>query len=245
MKNIIKIIIINFITLIRVIGIFAIIPVYLHHGGFSCFVLVAMCFLTDCIDGMLARELKCSTFFGSILDGVSDKAFLIINLITILSITKLAIFPIIIEVLIALTQSLKYAHNMNVQSNLMGKAKMWIAGFLISAIYILEDKVFLNSFNTIFTNYLVDNAIMVKKVMLIIVIIAELLTLISYIKEYIESKNSLDNTQVIKSKELQLVEEVSNKKLGYMLFNHEFYMQHKNNANLKFIRNLAKSNKKN
>ena len=244
MKNIIEIIFINMITLIRVIGIFAIIPVYHNLGGFSCFILVAVCFLTDCIDGMLARELKCSTFFGSIFDGISDKAFLIINLITIFTITKLAIIPILIEMLIALTQSMKYSQNMNVKSNLMGKTKMWIAGFLTSAIYIIDDLVFLESINNKYTKFLIDNANTIKTIMIIIVIVAEVLTLISYIKEYVESKNNLDSTQVIKSRELQLIEKFSNKKLSYMLFNHDFYMQCKDNANLKFLTKLAKSNKK-
>ena len=60
----------NFVTLLRVIGIFALIPVFKIYGGLATFMLSASCFLTDCIDGLMARGLKSSTFFGSLFDGL-------------------------------------------------------------------------------------------------------------------------------------------------------------------------------
>ena len=114
----------NFVTLLRVIGIFALIPVFKIYGGFATFMLSASCFLTDCIDGLMARELKSSTFFGSLFDALSDKAFLVVNMILLMSISPLAIVPVFFELGIAYVQSVKFNKGMNIKSNMFGKVKM-------------------------------------------------------------------------------------------------------------------------
>ena len=107
----------NFFTALRAAGIVCLIPVFKIYGGLATALLSAGCFATDFIDGILARKLKSSTFFGSLFDAISDKAFLIVNMILLISITPLAIVPILAELGIAAVQSLKYQSNMNVQSN--------------------------------------------------------------------------------------------------------------------------------
>ena len=57
----VKFIITNFITLLRVVGIFALIPVYKTYGGLATFILSSLCFFTDFIDGFLARTWKTSS----------------------------------------------------------------------------------------------------------------------------------------------------------------------------------------
>jgi phosphatidylglycerophosphate synthase len=193
---------------------------------------------------MLARELNSSTFFGSIFDSFSDKAFLIINLLLLFTITPLALIPIILEVSIAIIQSIKYAKNMNVKSNLMGKAKMWIAGFTISGVYILTDLNYLNSFNNNFTNFLANNNNTLIIISLLILSLSELLTFLSYLKEYIINIKNKFATKVILNEELELKENIADMSLFQMLFNHDFYIKYKDNGNLKFIRNLAKIHKK-
>ena len=69
----IKLILINSITITRLIGSLILPFVYYKYGASLVSLFIIILFLTDAIDGFLARKLKCSTFFGSILDACSDK----------------------------------------------------------------------------------------------------------------------------------------------------------------------------
>ncbi|MEG1506952.1 MAG: CDP-alcohol phosphatidyltransferase family protein, partial [Bacilli bacterium] len=59
-----KLIIVNFFTALRAAGILALVPVFINMGGVAAAVLATTCYLTDFIDGFLARKLHASTFFG-------------------------------------------------------------------------------------------------------------------------------------------------------------------------------------
>lgn len=232
MKHIkLKIIITNLVTLIRVIGIFALIPVYYNYGGFATFTLSAICFLTDTLDGVLARGFNCSTFFGSLFDGISDKSFLIVNLILLLLITKLAIIPISLEIIIFLIQLIKFNNNLNVKANMFGKVKMWVAGITICLCYFIVDKA-------------LDNRLLL--ILMVILGISELLTIISYIKELIDGKTKKDNEDIEnkKKEEKILATELKGKTLSYIWFSPDFYSKYKDHGNLKLIRSLVKNVKK-
>ena len=90
-----KLIIINMLTLIRVIGTIILIPIYQNFGGMYVGVLAFICYLTDSIDGILARKWKASTFFGALFDGVADKLFTLVNFIVLYLITPYALIPIL------------------------------------------------------------------------------------------------------------------------------------------------------
>ena len=72
---------VNLLTMLRIIGVFMMIPVYFNYGGLYAAILSICCYLTDCIDGFLARKFHVATFFGSMFDGVADKLFSCSNLI--------------------------------------------------------------------------------------------------------------------------------------------------------------------
>ena len=259
----------NFFTALRAAGIICLIPVFKLYGGAATALLSAGCFATDFVDGMLARKLKSSTFFGSLFDGISDKAFLIVNMILLMSITPLAIIPIIVELGIAGVQSLKYQKNMNVQSNLFGKVKMWVAGLTITLTYLLVDPTFINYLGSDIATKLTQlGDLKVLGTALSPLVLSELLTLGSYIKELNDgNKNSEDKEEkkepetlkenkeddakkLDQSKTLtpnhqeELETYASNMDLKDMLFDHEFYEKFKNEGNLKLIRSLAKRKKK-
>ena len=102
-----------------------------------------------------------------------------------MSISPYAIILVIFELLIALIQSIKYNVGLNIKSNIYGKIKMWVAGIVISVSYLLTD----NKFSSALNLKKFDN-----KTFLIIFIplfLAELVTLISYIKEYFKDKVNL------------------------------------------------------
>ena len=76
-----KLLIVNLLTLIRVIGTGVLIPIYKLKGGLIAGIFSLVCYLTDSVDGILARHWKVSTFFGALFDGIADKLFTIVNFI--------------------------------------------------------------------------------------------------------------------------------------------------------------------
>lgn len=253
----------NFFTALRAAGIICLIPVYKIYGGVATALLSAGCFATDFIDGTLARKLKSSTFFGSLFDGISDKAFLIVNMLLLMSITPLAIIPIALELGIASVQSLKYQHNLNVQSNMIGKIKMWVAGITITLAYLLVDPTFTNYLGADIASKIASMGnINLFKYVLSPLVLSEALTLASYIKELkdgkakeetiakeserveTETKEEVKEEKTDYEKEKDLEEYASNMSLSDMLFDHDFYETFKNEGNLKLVRSLAKRKKK-
>ena len=239
----------NFFTALRVAGIICLIPVFKLYGGFATALLSAGCFATDFIDGVLARKLKSSTFFGSLFDGISDKTFLIVNMLLLMSITPLAIIPIIAELGIAGVQSLKYQNNMNVKSNTFGKIKMWVAGITITLAYFLVDPTFINYLGVDIASKIASlGHIKLFGAVLSPLVLSELLTLGSYIKELRDGKDSkvvLEEEKIKHEEKLEELEEtLENMDLKDMLFDHEFYEKFKDEGNLKLVRSFAKRKKK-
>lgn len=242
----------NFVTLLRVIGIFALLPVFKIYGGLATFLLSSSCFATDFIDGLMARKLSSSTFFGSLFDALSDKLFLVVNMILLASITPVAIIPIILELSIATISTIKYNAGLNIQSNIFGKIKMWVAGITISLSYLLVDKNFLNylgadivnKINKIDENYLFGAVIMP-------LVLSEIITLSSYIYSYNKEKQQEkheeknENNVLNEKKEEQIIEEeIKNASFKEILFEHDYYEKYKDYGNLKLVRSLSKKNKR-
>lgn len=240
-------IITNLVTLLRVIGIFALIPVYKIYGGFATFLLSASTFLTDCIDGLLARELKSSTFFGSLFDALSDKTFLVVNMFLLMNISPLAIIPIFFELGIAYVQSIKYNKGMNIKSNMVGKIKMWVAGIVISLSYLLVDRSFLDYLgSTLAVNLKAYDEIHIFSVLFAPLVLSEILTLGSYIKEYIDEVKNVAPEALAKKRceEEKIEQEISNTSFKEIMFEHDYYEKYKDFGNLKLVRTLSKKNKR-
>ena len=98
--KIIELVLVNAITLCRLFGALFL-PIAYHLYGINFIALVTIfLFITDAIDGFLARRLKISTFFGCSMDALSDKV-LNATLFILLGIEyRYMIPPLIIEILI-------------------------------------------------------------------------------------------------------------------------------------------------
>lgn len=231
----------NFVTSLRAVGVLIIIPVYYLYGGLSAFLLSAGCFLTDYIDGKMARKFKTSTFFGSMFDGITDKAFLIVSLIILMTITPLAIVPILMELGIVGMQTLKYKNDMSVKSNIIGKAKMWLAGLTMAACYLLVDKRVLNYLGaSLATKINSFGQLKLFSLVLTPLVLSEIITLTSYIKEYNEEKKEPEKIEEKKDEEEKIKEEVHDMTLKDLLFDHEIYEKYKDYGDLRLIRKLSK-----
>lgn len=127
-KHTLKKVLVNSITAIRALGTLVIVPIFKNSGPFTAGLAAAGFFLTDFIDGKLARGLKVQTFFGSLLDSLSDKAFAIICLVL------LALQNPIFWTIIAAECAIVYANyksaqkGNNIQSSKAGKIKTGVLG---------------------------------------------------------------------------------------------------------------------
>lgn len=236
-----KIILINLLTLIRIIGTIILIPVYRKMGGFVVGLVSLICYLTDSVDGILARKFHASTFFGALFDGVADKLFTIINFVVLFLITPYALIPIIFEILIIIVQFIKYKKNMNVQSNIIGKAKVWVLAICVVATFMASDIANISFLSLNFRNSIL--AIEDSKLyfwLLFPATVMEIITFISYILE-----SFLPNKEILTTKELNREkEELKSQNMWenfkYIWLNPEYYEKHKNDAYLRKIVKIKK-----
>ncbi len=116
-------ILVNLITAIRSLGTIAIIPIFNTYGAFATALAAAGFFLTDFIDGHLARKLHVESFFGSLLDAVSDKSFGIVCLLLLSTLNPIFLVIIGVELGIFAINYNSIQRGNNAKSSLVGKAK--------------------------------------------------------------------------------------------------------------------------
>lgn len=238
-----KLLIINMLTFIRVIGIVVLVAIYNKFGGYVAGVVSMICYLTDSIDGILARKWHASTFFGALFDGVADKLFTIVNFIVLYLITPYALIPIIIEFLIVILQTFKYSRNLNVQSNIVGKFKVWVLAFSVVLTFMMSDVSQLTILPITFRNYILGlSPNVLYLVLLIPAIIMELFTLISYALEILIPKNvEILSTKPKKNKIPNLHGKDFWDYFKKVWLNPEFYEKHKDDSNLRDLINSSMS----
>ncbi len=200
-----SVILVNLITTIRLIGVIGIYPVYVRFGSLEAGILALVIYSTDFIDGFLARKLKATTFFGSLYDTVADKVLNIVCFIVLFQITTLAIIPVIIELLIAAVNYMRYKANQNVKTNIYGKIKMNILAVLIIFIFLFDQ------------NYEIKYAAIFAPV-----IITELIVLFSYYMDYLENPKDF-------SKQKKTKTNLKN------MFDHNFYEKNKDKDKIRSL----------
>lgn len=127
---------VNAITLFRLFGAFILIPIYYIFDLKIASIFSLTLFLTDLIDGFLARKFKVSTFFGSSMDALSDKALGIISLGILSSVSPLMFVPLAIEILVPIVNLIAYKNNANIKSSRIGKIKTWALGITVIGSFI-------------------------------------------------------------------------------------------------------------
>ena len=237
-----KLLIVNCITLIRIIGIFIII-FNTDLGGVKIGLISLFIYFTDILDGVLARYFNVSTFFGALMDGIADKLFTIVNFIVLYVIVKdIALIPIAIELLTTMVQLIKYSLNMNIKSNPVGKFKIWTLAISIVLTYFVSDISTLTFLGSNIINYInnIDKNILYS-LTLAPAIILEFFTLISYLLEFFFHKNI--EAALTPNKKVERVKLNGKLRLKYLKevwFNPEFYNKHKDETNLKDLRKESK-----
>lgn len=223
--KIIELVLVNAITLCRLFGALFL-PIAYHLYGINFVALVTIfLFITDAIDGFLARRLKISTFFGCSMDALSDKV-LNATLFILLGIEyRYMIPPLIIEILILYISYLTYKNGGNVKSTKTGKIKTIILDVCVILSLILLSIPKLNIDGKV-TKYIISNTDFYIIILSSIITISCLIALLDYIKRY---KNARFNPKYIKVKKRKKTGK-SFKEIITRSFDIEYYSKHKDES---------------
>ena len=216
----IKFVIVNLITLLRLIASILMPIVYFKSGINSFCYFIPFLFLTDLIDGKLSRKLKVETFFGSILDAVSDKLFAFVLLGILTYYYRSMIVVIILEFTIFMLNTLAFTDNKNIQTSKIGKVKTTILDINIVLMYLyLYLPLYEKYLSVGLRNTLLNIKVPFNYVLIGIMIGMEVLTLTDYKKKSIKQVNY----EKIEFKELKSFKEIIK-----LLVDREFYIKNKN-----------------
>ena len=131
MKNKKAIIIVNAITMSRVVGTFVLPFIFRYMAPITVVIYIMCLLLTDAVDGFLARKLNACTIFGSLSDQAADKLLGIATLAVLASGYPIMIFPILTEISIAIITTRGAVHGGAAESSILGKIKTLILGLII------------------------------------------------------------------------------------------------------------------
>lgn len=199
---------VNVLTSARVLGALIIIPIYFKWDGVVAAITAGALFITDFLDGLLARSFHVQSFFGSIIDAVSDKLLGISILIILVSINYLYIIPILLEIGILLVNVVSFKKGNNTKTSFKGKIKTNILDIvLVISLFIIAK----DSSNNIVLN-----------IMAIPLIISELVVIVDY---FLKARK---NTSLQKQEKINVIRKKTNKELWHDLFDTDFYLKYRN-----------------
>ena len=215
-----SILLVNFITAIRVVGAFLLIPIYLSFGSFWLGIAVLLFISTDSIDGILARLLHASTFFGAAFDALSDKLFNIIVLSIVSFIEPLMFYVLLCEIGILLVSFHSTFKGNKAKTAILGKIKMFILSLSIISILLLSDY---PKMMDMFNFSMIDYKIIINILAIINVVIDAGTFILYLLLDIVRTINNKDvkETTIFSSK-LK-----SKKEFKEMLFSNEFYQKNK------------------
>ena len=221
----IELIIVNAITLCRLLGALLLPFIYHLYGINVVAILTIFLFLSDALDGFLARKLKISTFFGCSMDALSDKVLNAIVFILLGIEYRYMIPPLIIEILILYISYLTYKHWGNVKSTNVGKVKTVILDICVILSFILLSipKIGINGK---VIKYIITNTDFYIIILSSIITISCLIALLDYIKRYKETRYNPKYIKVKKRKKLGK----SFNEIITRSFDIEYYSKHKDES---------------
>lgn len=226
--KIVELVIVNMVTLTRLVGALLLPLIYVKYGPSICAIWTVILFATDAVDGFLARTLKISTFFGSAIDGISDKLLNAISFIILGLQYNIMIPPLILEIAIFFTVYSTYRFGGNIQSSKIGKIKTIILDVCVILSFVLMSLPALKM-NNFFVNHLMHNTGSYIVLLGCIITISCIITLIDYNKKNKLTRNNKKLTHIKYQHRIKK----TNKEIINDLFNTEYYIKHKNEPIMK------------
>ena len=217
-------IIINSITLSRLIGALLLPIIFYKYGNSVTALIVLILYLTDAIDGLLARKLHLTTFFGGAMDAMCDKLLNFVAFILLGLMYNIMFCPLVLEITIILINYLIYRHGGNVQTSKTGRLKTIILDIFVILSFVVISLPALKIY--IFTNNIVKLLI---NIFSIIIVVVDFITIIDYDKKYKLVKNDPKITHI----KYQNRKRKTIKDIKHDLFDTEYYLKHKNESILK------------
>ena len=221
----IKLILINSITITRLIGSLILPFVYYKYGASLVSLFIIILFLTDAIDGFLARKLKCSTFFGSILDACSDKLLNAISFIILSLEYTIMLAPLIIEISIMYTIYSTYRYGGNVQASRIGKNKTIILDIFVILSFIIMSLPLFKT-NSIIVKHLINISNIYITSFGFIILIACLIALFDYLRKNTYARLNPKSEEI----KVEHKKKKSTKLLFKQLFDTNYYSKHKDES---------------
>lgn len=244
-------VLVNLITFIRSLGTIAIIPIFATEGAFATTLAAIGFFATDFIDGFLARKLHAQTFFGSLLDSLSDKAFGVVCLLLLSTLNPIFLVLIGLELGIFAINYNSIQRGNNAKTSIAGKCKTaFLAASIVGSYFAYAAptlKNILNYVNISSFNKLIElNPNLLSTILAIPAIGASLYVAYDYQKtatkqdetkekEQVNETSKLDEIRKEKKALLQqkadLIQKAREKKsrseIIHDLFDTEFYLEHR------------------
>lgn len=203
MKRSTKKIIVNALSISRIIGAILLPFIFTFASIRALIILLIVLFITDFLDGLLARRWKVQTIGGSILDPVGDKLLAIACIMSLLITNKNMIALLVLEIIIGLTNVTRILNGEEVKSSIIGKLKTWFLSIsiILGAMYTLNPN-FLNDIVNIFGANITSLTITkdVVQTSYYLTLMFEILTMLTYLikalKTNEKSKFSLKNISI-------------------------------------------------
>lgn len=232
MSNRIKKIIVNSLTISRILGAFAVPFIFAKIDTTFLIILLAVLFITDFLDGLLARHWHMSTVGGSLLDPLGDKVLAISCIFSLINIHIDYVILLLLEVCISILNIYRTLHGETVKSTMKGKIKTWFLSLsiVVGAIQLFNP----NLINDIIGLFGVETTVFTVKenvvfIFLILTGIFEIFAFLSYLSETIKKR------EIYKKK----IEFKTIKEIFYRLFDEKRYKEDVNKPLLDIIRKEA------
>ena len=251
MKNKGAKIIVNSITMTRVIGtlLMPFISLLLSPGELIFYIIILL--LTDSVDGIMARRLNSCTIFGALLDAIADKLLGIATLAVLAFSYPIMFLPIITETLICLINTNGAARGSSTESSFLGKFKTWLFGIAIvvgfctiyseSIITLFNDTTRNGLYMIDMFNYIIDNKDSIMVVLASITARADIMVAADY-----RSRNKSDIKKArengLNASEFKLKNKDD---LMFALFDTDYYNETRGGPLLQRLGEEKKSEKKN
>ncbi len=234
MKKIGAKIIVNSITMTRVIGTFLMPFVSSKFTALELVTYIILLLITDSIDGIMARRLQVSTLFGALLDTLADKLLAIATIIILARIYPIMWSILALEIIITIINVISGTKGSNIESTMLGKAKTWILGICTVGGFITA---FANDFLNIIDNTntigmclinifksIIKHSKIIIYVLTTIAVIADIIVAINYLKKHKKEVNGFKQNG-IDAKKYKIKK---GNELKEALFSTDFYEETKN-----------------
>ena len=167
----------NLLTIVR--GFFApitIIPAVMTGHIYVAFALIAICSLTDAIDGWYARTYNAQSEFGALLDAICDKLFVLTLAFPLVFIyTKWILTILLLELIISIINTYSKVKGNNPTSSVIGKVKTIVLDTSIALCYL---------------DFIIDIPESILSVTTVLTNIMQVITIIGYYRIYKVKTNS-------------------------------------------------------